>query len=86
MVIKQQYARQYTLTELEITACHWSMTRQKRSLTGSYFLQLIHHILNLIIWLDYFLLFYGNIIILSQIPHFLKSLRKDILSKPMRQK
>ena len=46
VVIKQLYVTHCNLGELEITAGHRSMTRRKRSMTESNFLQLIHYFLN----------------------------------------
>ena len=66
VVITHLYARQCTLAEWRIIAGHWVMTRRKRSMIGSNFLQLIHHILNLTVWLDYVALLYESIYILNQ--------------------
>ena len=89
VVIRQQYAKQCILVELDITAGHRSMTGRKHSMTQLNFLQLIHHILRLTKWLDCVSLFYQVIHSFSQNLHFLstfKSFRKDILSKPTCQR
>ena len=46
VVIKQLYVTQCNLGEPEITAGHRSMTRRKRSMAESNFLQVIHYFLN----------------------------------------
>ena len=82
MVTRQLYATQCNFGELQITPGHWSMTRGKRSMTESNFLQLIHYYVNPTTKLDYVSLFHENIHILSQNPHRLymfKSFRKDIM-------
>ena len=58
------------------------VTRRKRSLIESNFLQLIYHFLNLTTKLDYVSLFHKNIHILNHNPHFLSTFRsfgKDIM-------
>ena len=82
VVIRQLYAIQCNFGELQITPGHQSMTRGKRSMTESNFLQLIHCFVNPTTKLDYVSLFHENIHILSQNPHCLsmfKSFRKDIM-------
>ena len=54
MVIRQQCI----LTELEITACHYSNSTQKCSMNRTNILPLMDHILNLTTCLDYVLLFH----------------------------
>ena len=81
VVITHLYARQCTLVERKIIAGHWVMTRRKRSMIGSNFLQLINHILNLTAWLDYVALLYESIYILNQNSQCLstfKSFMKDV--------
>ena len=81
VVITHLYARQCTLVERKIITGHWVMTRRKRSMIGSNFLQLIHHILNLTAWLDYVALLYESIYILNQNSQCLstfKSFMKDV--------
>ena len=46
VVIKQLYVTQCNLGEPEIIAGHRSMTRRKRSMAESNFLQVIHYFLN----------------------------------------
>ena len=82
VVIRQLYATQCNLGELEITAGHQSMTRRKRSLIESNCLQLIYHFLNLTTKVDYVSLFHENIDILNHNPNFLSTFRsfgKDIM-------
>ena len=82
VVIRQLHATQYNFGELQITPGHWSMTRGKRSMTESNFLQLIHYYVNPTTKSDYVSLFHENIHTLSQNPHrlyMLKSFRKDIM-------
>ena len=82
VVVRQLYATQCNLGELQITPGHRSMTRGKRSMTESNFLQLIHYFVNPTIKLDCVSLLHENIHILSQNLHCLymfKSFRKDIM-------
>ena len=82
VMIRQLYAIQCNLGELEITAGRRLMTRRKCSMIESNFLQLIHLFLNPTANVDYVSLVHENIHIPSQNLHCIsafKYCRKDIM-------